>query len=191
MAYVAGFGGGRERGLVMIEEAARYSGENENDARFALILIYNRERRYPDALAQLALLRERFPRNRLVWLESGSTSLRAGRAADAERFLTDGIARFAGDRRQRMFGEEALWRYKRGAARAALGKDGDAAADLRAALGLQGRKWVQARTHLELGKLALKAGNKPAAQQELQQAAALADSDNDPGTADDARRLMK
>jgi tetratricopeptide (TPR) repeat protein len=191
MAYVAGFGGGRERGLRLIEEAAGYSGENENDARFALILIYNRERRYADALAQLALLRERFPRNRLVWLESGSTSLRAGRAADAERFLNDGIARFADDRRQRMFGEEALWRYKRGAARAALGRDGDAAADLRAALGLQGRKWVHGRTHLELGKLALKAGNKPAARQELQQAAALADSDNDPGTAEDARRLMK
>src|SRR4029077_6528901 len=101
MAYVAGFGGGRERGLRLIEDAAAYSGENQTDARFALLLIYNREKRYDDALAQLALLRDRYPRNRLVWLESGSTCLRAGRPADAERFLNDGFARFADDRRPR------------------------------------------------------------------------------------------
>src|SRR5436190_8849608 len=142
MAYVAGFGGGRERGLRLIEEAAAYGGDNQTDARFALILIYNRERRYDDALRQLAMMRERYPRNRLVWLESGSTSLRAGRAADAERFLNDGIARFADDRRQRMFGEDALWRYKRGAARAALGKTAEADTDLRGALSLEARKWV-------------------------------------------------
>jgi tetratricopeptide (TPR) repeat protein len=191
MAYVAGFGGGRERGLRLIEDAAAYGGENQTDARFALILIYNRERRYSEALAELALLRERYPRNRLVWLESGSTSLRAGRAADAERFLTDGIARFADDRRQRMFGEDALWRYKRGAARATQGKTADATDDLRGALALEARKWVLGRSHLELGKLALKAGNRSAAQQELQQAVALSENDNDPGTAEEARRLMK
>jgi tetratricopeptide (TPR) repeat protein len=191
MAYVAGFGGGRERGLRLIEDAAAYNGENQTDARFALLLIYNRERRYDEALAQLALLRERYPRNRLVWLESGSTSLRAGRAADAERFLNDGIARFADDRRQRMFGEDALWRYKRGAARAALGKSAEAEADLRGALTLEARKWVHGRSHLELGKLALKAGKRDAARQELQQAVTLSESDNDAGTAEEARRLMK
>ena len=191
MAYVAGFGGGKEKGLAMIEEASRFGGENQTDARFALILIYNREKRYDDALAQLALLRELYPQNRLVWLESGSTALRAGRAADAERFVDQGLTRFAGDTRPRMFGEQALWRYKRGAARAALGRTADADADLRAALGLEGRKWVHGRAHLELGKIALKSGNRQAARQELQQAAALAESDNDPGTADEARRLMK
>jgi tetratricopeptide (TPR) repeat protein len=163
MAYVAGFGGGRERGLRLIEEAAGYSGENQTDARFALVLIYNRERRYDEALAQLAILRDLYPRNRLVWLESGSTSLRAGHAAEAERC----------------------------AARAAIGKDAEATADLRGALSLDARKWVHGRAHLELAKLALKAGNKADARQELRQAAALADSDNDPGTADEARRLMK
>ena len=46
----------------LIEEAAGYGGDNQTDARFALVLIYNRERRYDDALAQLALLRARYPR---------------------------------------------------------------------------------------------------------------------------------
>ena len=191
VAYVAGFGGGKDKGIKQIEEAAAYGGDNETEARFALILLYNREKRYDDALKQLATLRERYPRNRLVWLESGSTSLRAGRAADAERFLSDGVARFAGDARPRMFGEDALWRYKRGAALGALGRNAEAEADLRKSLVVEGRKWVHARSHLELGKLALKAGNKAAAAVELRAAIPLAEGDNDPLTAEEARRLLK
>ena len=191
MAYVAGFGGNREKGLHLIEDAAGYGGENQTDARFALILLYNRERRYGDALAQLALLREKFPRNRLVWLESGSTSIRAGRYAEAERFLDEGLRRFADDPRPRMFGEDALWYYKRGTARAWNAKPHDAEPDLRKALSIPGRKWVYARAHLELGRIAVKAGNKAAARPDLQQAIALSDTDNDPGTAEEARRLMK
>src|SRR4029079_6959060 len=146
---------------------------------------------YDDALRVLAQLRTEYPRNRLMWLESGSTNLRAGRPADAERLLSEGFSRFANDRRPRMFGEDALWQYKRGAARAALGRATEAEADLKGALRTEGRKWVYGRTHLELGKLALKAGNIPAARTELQSAIANSDSDNDPATADEARRLMK
>ena len=191
VAYVAGFGGGKEKGIKQIEEAATYGGENQTEARFALILLYNREKRYDDALKVLAALRDQYPRNRLVWLESGSTALRAGRAAEAERFLTGGMARFADDKRPRMFGEDALWRYKRGAALAALGRTADAETELKASLAVDGRKWVHARSHLELGKMALKAGNKTAAGVELRAAIGLGDSDNDPLTADEARRLLK
>src|SRR5476651_927355 len=45
VAYVAGFGGGKERGIGLVEEAASYGGDNHNDARFALILLFNREHR--------------------------------------------------------------------------------------------------------------------------------------------------
>jgi len=191
VAYIAGFGGGKERGIRLIEEAAAYDGDNRTDARFALMLLYNREKRYDDALRQLAQMREQFPRNRLMWLETGSTCLRAGRPADAERFLAEGFTRFADDRRPRMFGEDALWHYKRGTARAGIGKAAEAEADLRTAIRLVGRKWVHARAHLELGKLALKAGNRAAAREELRAAVTLGESDNDPLTADEARRLMK
>lgn len=189
MAYVVGFGGDKNRGLRMIEDAAAYHGDNEEDARFALILLYNREKRYDDALKQLDILRERYPKNRLAWLETGSTMLRAGRPADADRVLTDGLTRMAGDTRQRMFGEDALWYYKRGTARAALGR-GEASDDLRRALAMEGRKWVHGRAHLELGKLALKGGRQPEARQELQTAAQLCDADNDGANADEARRLL-
>lgn len=191
VAYVAGFGGGRDRGLHMIEEAATYPGDNQVDARLALVLIYNRERRYDEALKQLDLLRNEFPRNRLLWLETGSTNLRAGRPADAARILTDGMSRFANDTRPKMFGEEALWSFKRGAAHAALGRTMDADKDLRKALLSEGRPWVLGRSHFELGKLALKAGRTAEARRELQTAAALCDSDDDGLTADEARRLLK
>jgi tetratricopeptide (TPR) repeat protein len=189
VAYAAGFGGGRERGIQQVEEAVSYAGENQTDARFALMLLYNREKRYDDALKQLAALREAYPRNRLVWLENGSTLLRASRPADALRILNDGFARFADDRRPRMFGELALWHYKRGAALAALGRE-EAAAELKQAIANEGRKWVHGRAHVELGKLALKAGNRAAAREEFRAAIPLCESDNDQAWADEAKRLM-
>ena len=191
MAYVVGFSGDKERGIHMVEEAAAYPGDNQDDARFALILLYNREKRYDDALKLLALLRDRYPRNRLLWLESGATSLRADHADNAERFLTDGLMRFADDHRPRMFGEDALWRYKRGAARAALGRQAGAEADLRQAIQFDSRPWVHGRAHLELGKLSLKSGNRDQANDEFRAAVKLCESDNDPGFAEEARRLLK
>ena len=190
-AYVAGFGGDSDRGLRLIEGAAEYGSDNQTDARFALLLLYNREKRYDDAMKLLAMLRAEYPRNRLLWLESGSTCLRAGRIADAERFLEEGVARLADDRRPRMFGEDALWRYKLGTARAWAGRSADAQVDLRRALQGEGRPWVRARAHLELGRLALVAKNTVAAREEFQSAITLAESDNDPATANEARRLSK
>jgi len=189
-AYVAGFSGDKDKGLKLVEGAAAYAGDNQEDARFALLLLYNRERRYDDAMTMLALLRQRFPRNRLMWLESGATSLRAGRPADAERFLEDGMTRLASDTRQRMFGEDALWLYKRGAARAALGR-ATANADLEKALTVEGRPWVKGRSHLELGKLAQKGGARAAAAEHFRAAARLCESDNDAASAGEARRLLK
>jgi hypothetical protein len=101
------------------------------------------------------------------------------------------MTRFASDTRQRMFGEDALWLYKRGMARAALGKTVEADADLNRALGVEGRRWVYGRTRLELGKLALKRGDRAGAHHEFQQAITLCQSDNDPASAAEARSLMK
>jgi tetratricopeptide (TPR) repeat protein len=191
VAYMTGFGGGKEKGLQLIEGAADYRGENQTDAQVALVLLYNRERRYDDALKVLAGLRAAYPRNRLFWLEAGATSLRAGRASDAEQFFNEGITRFSSDERARMFGEEGLWFYKRGAARAAMGRTGDAEGDLKKSLASEARDWVHGRAHLELAKLALKAGNRPAANADLRVAITLCDGDNDGLTADEARQLLK
>jgi tetratricopeptide (TPR) repeat protein len=190
VAYAAGFGGGREKGISMVREAADYGGENRIDARVALVLLYNRERRYDAALEQLDKLRAEYPRNRLFWLETGGTLLRAGRHAEANRMLSEGIDRLAGDRRTRMAGEEAMWYQKRGAARTALGLVAEARADLHRSLESEGRRWVHGRARLDLGRLALQSNDRARAQEEWKTAVSLCESDNDQPCANDARRLL-
>lgn len=86
VAWFAGMDGDRSVGLRMVEDAARSTrSEVRTEARFALVLLYNREKRWDDALRVLGDLRSAYPRNRLLWLETGATALRAGRAADADR----------------------------------------------------------------------------------------------------------
>jgi len=208
VAYVAGFGGGRERGMEMLRETAELDRdakpargsspaaiERGDDARadalFALILVYNRERRYDDALQVLAELQRLFPRNRLLWLEAGSTALRAGRARQADDLLTEGMAMLARDKRPRMPGEDALWRYKRGAARVALGRTDEALADLTVASGTDSQNWVNGRARVEMGRLALKRGDRNSAAQEARHAESLCERGNDPICVEEARALLR
>jgi len=190
MAYVAGFGGGKERGLQLIEEAAAGGGDASADARFALVLLYNREGRYADATRVLSELQRAYPRNRVLWLEAGATALRAGRPADAEQQLTTGRRMLAADKRPRMFGEEALWLLKHGAALLALDRLPEAEPELRRILTLESRKWVAGRAHAELGKLADLRNDRATARSHFQQAVALADQDNDSVGAAAARRWI-
>jgi tetratricopeptide (TPR) repeat protein len=120
MARLAGFEGGREAGLRLVEEAAAYPGAAQTNARLTLMLMYNREGRYEDALRVARQLQQRYPRNRLLWLEEGSTALRARRALEALAAIDNGLALFASDTRPKAFGEEAQWRLQRGAALVAL-----------------------------------------------------------------------
>jgi tetratricopeptide (TPR) repeat protein len=190
-AYVAGFGGGKERGLQMVEEAAAYRSESQPDARFALVLLYNREARYSDALRQLAELQRTYPRNRLLWLEAGGTALRGGRAGDADSQLTAGLRMLAADKRPLMFGEEALWYQKRGAARIALRRIDDAEMDLRrTVMAAEARTWVKGRAYAELGKVADLHGNRAAAREHFEKAVMLCEEDNDPAGANAARRWI-
>jgi len=204
MAYVAGFGGGRDRGIQMLRKTAelspdtnarsgvRASGNDASgDALFALVLVYNREQRYDEALQVLQELRRRYPRNRLLLLEAGATALRAGRAQQADDLLTEGIAILAKDQRARIPGEEALWRYKRGAARAALGRAQEALADLGVASGADSQEWVHGRARVEVGRLALKRGDRAAAALEARQGETLCERGNDPICVQDARALLR
>ena len=191
MAYVAGFGGGRERGIQMLQETAAAGGENRTDAMFALVLVYNREKRYDEALRTLQELRKLHPRNRLVLLEEGSTALRAGRPAHAEKVLTEGLAMLAETTGPKIPGEETLWRYKRGAARVALGQTGAARADLQGATTADAQTWVQGRARVELARVALQQGNPGAAAGEARQAEALCQRGQDPVCLDEAKKLLR
>jgi tetratricopeptide (TPR) repeat protein len=195
MAYVAGFGGGRERGIQMLEDTASAKLELGNDARadalFALVLVYNRERRYDDAMRALQELRRLYPRNRLLLLESGATALRGGRAQQAEDLLTQGLAALAADPRPRIPGEEGLWHYKRGATRAALGQMDGAISELHLAIGPASQAWVSGRARLELGRLALKRGDRTGAATHARDAEAFCERGSDPICVQEARGLLR
>ncbi len=180
MAYIVGFGGGKEEGLRLIEKAAAAPSEVQTDAKAALVLIYNRERRFDDAVNVLHSLERSYPQNRLFLLEEGSTLLRGNKAAEANKVLEDGMARLAQDTRPRMPGEDGRWHFKRGAARLLLGRLNEADEDLKAALAAPDvRGWVLARIHVELGKLADVRGDRAAAQREYRAAIAIGQTAKD------------
>jgi tetratricopeptide (TPR) repeat protein len=191
MAYVAGFGGGRERGIQMLQETAAQGRENRTDAMFALVLVYNREKRYADALKVLQELRTMHPRNRLVLLESGSTALRAGRPEQAEAVLTEGLGMLAATTGAKIPGEEALWRYKRGAARVALGRGDAARGDLESATSPDAQAWVRGRARVELARVALERGDRSAAAGEARQAESLCQQGQDSVCIDEAKKLLR
>jgi tetratricopeptide (TPR) repeat protein len=191
MAHIAGFGGGKARGLQLLEEAAAYPSDVQTDARFVLIVLYNRERRYDDALRLIRELQRLYPRNRLLWLEAGATALRAGRPAEAEQSLDAGLTRLQDDHRPRMPGEESLWYFKRGAARLALRNLKSAASDLDRALEGEVQPWVRGRVHVERGRLADLAGDPARARAEYDRALAIFKTTNDPAGERDARRLRE
>ena len=190
MAYVAGFGGGKELGIKLVQQAAAGGGEARIDALFALVLIHNREGNFGAALEVLKQLRSLYPRNRLVLLEAGATAVRGGRGAEAEVLLTEGLEMLSRDTRMRFAGEEQLWRYKRGMARALLGR-ADAVDDLRLATGPEALPWVAGRARVELARLAITRGDQAAAASEAKQGETLCVNGNDPQCVEQARELQR
>jgi len=191
MAYVAGFGGGKERGLKMVEESAAAATNERTDAAFALVLLYNREQRFDDALKILEELRRQYPRNRVVLLEAGSTAIRGHQPAVAEKVLTDGLAMLERDDRRKMPGEPAIWHYRRGMARARLGRARDAREDFRAALATDTPGWIQGRTHLELARLAASEGDGASARREADEAKATCEKAADSRCVEQAKSVVK
>jgi tetratricopeptide (TPR) repeat protein len=175
----------------MIEDAAASGGQTAVEARFALLLLYNREGRYAEAMRVTRELQQQFPRNRLLWLEAGATLIRARQYEDADAMLSEGIQRLATDGRERMFGEEALWHYKRAVARARLGRVQGAREDLQAAFARQARDWVRGRSHAELGQLHAKAGEREQARREYRLAIESGARGNDPVGVREAEALMR
>jgi len=191
MAYLVGFGGDRALAMRMVEDAAKYPSENQTDARVALLLLYNREGQFANAQAMCRTLVAQFPRNRLFVLEAGATALRASQFPEGERLLTEGITRFADDKRPRAFGELGLWYYKRGMARVAQRKIADARADLDRARSEQTLEWVKSRIALETGKLADLENRRNDALGAYRDAIKLGDASQDDDTVAAARALLK
>jgi tetratricopeptide (TPR) repeat protein len=189
-ARLAGVTPSGEKGMRQVEDAAAYPGEAQTGAMFVSIVMYNREARYDDALRVIRQLQHRYPRNRLLWLESGTTALRAGRAQAARTELEHGLAMLAADARPRAFGEEARWRLYHAMALLPLDRT-EAGRELQASLRADAPGWVRGRTHKELGKLADLQGRRTEALEAYRTAAGLCREGHDRLCEDEANRLIR
>jgi len=70
IAGITGFRGSKKKGLKLIEQVASEGRWSRDDARTLLIVLYTREKRYPEALAHARALMAKYPRNYLFRLEA-------------------------------------------------------------------------------------------------------------------------
>ena len=188
-AYVVGFGGDKEKGIQLLE-AATHDPQTRTDARTALMLVYSREGRHNDVVRLARELRTEFPRNRLFVLEEGAAAIRAGRAAEAEAILTQGLTMLDKDTRPKVPGERAYWLYKRGLARVIQRNLDGARQDLQAAQVSVPTGWVSGRIHLELGKIADLSGRRQEALTAYRTSRSLCDQSDDRVCSTEAGRLQ-
>ena len=190
VAYVVGFGGGKEKGIALLEGATK-DPETRVDAEFALMLIYSREGRHNDVVRIAHQLSTEFPRNRLLVLEEAAAAIRAGRAIEADATLTRGLDGLARDTRPRVPGEQSLWLYKRGLARLNQNRLPAATADLNAAMSAQPTNWVKGRIHVELGKIADLGGKRADATNAYRTGKTICEANADTVCVSEANRHLK
>ena len=178
IAYMAGFGGGKARGIELVEKSVA-DADTRVQAKAALVVIYTREGRHLDAMRLLAELEHDYPKNRLFILEQGAAAIRAGRMPEAERTLVRGLAAFEADPRRKMPGERAYWLYKLGVSRLGANRPGEATTTLTGALQHTPADWVTARVHLALGQAADLSGDRRKALDEYRLARRLGNEAED------------
>jgi len=189
VAYLVGFGGGKERGITMIEAAGR-DPVMWVDSQLALFLIFTREGRHADAVRMLHALTKAYPRNRLFVLEEGSASIRAGKAPEAEAILTRGLTALDADPRPKVPGERGVWLYKRGMARIIQRKLDAAQDDLVAALAANPAGWIRGRVHIEIGKLHDLRSRRENAVADYKMAKSICEVNDDPVCINSANRYL-
>lgn len=72
VAGITGFRGSKKKGLALVERVAKEGVWARDDAKTLLIILYTREKRYLDVLANARELTRKYPRNYLFRLEAAS-----------------------------------------------------------------------------------------------------------------------
>lgn len=100
VAGVTGFRGSKKKGLAWVERVAREGTWARDDAKTLLIILYTREKRYPEVLANARELSAKYPRNYLYRLEAAGAlvaqaeverkakNIEAAEKAEREAFAT-------------------------------------------------------------------------------------------------------
>jgi tetratricopeptide (TPR) repeat protein len=89
MAGAAGIHGDKNKGLQMLADAGKASGETSTDARVALALFLRRDGRYKDAMEVVHTLIRDHPRNFLFALEESNILVAEGKNDDAEKSVRE------------------------------------------------------------------------------------------------------
>src|SRR5215510_5307260 len=87
---------GKELGIQQLETAAAKGKTNSTDARMMLIVVYNREKRYDDALKIVSELHMRYPRNFIFEMAKASTYGKMKRWDDAVQTYEQILAKVEG-----------------------------------------------------------------------------------------------
>ena len=190
LAYIAGFGGGADRGIAMLEQALETDGATV-EAGTALMLIYSRESRHADAYRLALRLADAHPGNRLFVLEAASAAVRGGLTEEADRLLTAGLAALDRDRRPKVPGERAIWLYQRGLARLQQNRPAAAAADFRSALASGPYGWMRGRIRVGLGKVHDLAGRRDEARAAYAEARNICSALDDAVCEEEAKDLQR
>lgn len=100
LAGVTGFRGSKKKGLAWVERVAKEGTWARDDAKTLLIILYTREKRYPEVLANARELSAKYPRNYLYRLEAAGAlvaqatverkakNIEAAEKAEREAFAT-------------------------------------------------------------------------------------------------------
>ena len=70
LAGATGYRGSKKRGLAMLEQVAKEGRWSQDDAKTVLVLLYTREKRFPEVVKLTRELSEKYPRNYLLKLET-------------------------------------------------------------------------------------------------------------------------
>ena len=189
MAYVAGFGGGRERGLRMVEEAAAAAAKIERMPSSHSYCCTTASIGIDDAMRVLDGLRRRYPRNRLVLLEAGATAARERTRRRPTRCSprdSRSLRRTSGRR----------FRAKRRSGTTSGAPPGCSCSAGKTRSPICGGRWrptrpmwVQGRAHLELARLALAQGDRAGAKRSAASAVAACEAGHDPVCVEEAKRV--
>jgi tetratricopeptide (TPR) repeat protein len=99
---------GKDVGIQQLETAAAKGKNSATDARMMLIIVYNREKRYDEALKNVTELHERYPRNFIFELAQANTYGKLKRWDDAIRTYEKILAKIE----EKKDGYERLAAYK-------------------------------------------------------------------------------
>jgi tetratricopeptide (TPR) repeat protein len=120
MGSIFGLRGNKARGIATLERVVKEGHYNSDDARIVLATIYEREKRYEDAVAILRELQDRHPTNCLPQLEIAALMVRTNRHEEALKIFEQLLS---GENKQQ---SADLIRFHYGDALIAMGKLGEA-----------------------------------------------------------------